>query len=340
MRGWLRALGLVGGCVGATLWAVAVTVLQTPSEPPPTDLAENNTYWVRDVRWMAILAVVGALILVFRGDRIRSGLAALAVPGWLGLDLWLDRIDAAGPTATRWAVVLGCVVVFAAFLVERLSPGEPDRWVLAIGAAVAAATAPAAVAIESPTDTEAALTRSALILGWLLTAVAVGCALSAASEGGLRHGRLAVGVAVTAASGVLLVRAVPIDAVPIDDPILPLLALMAVLSAGVAMVYLPWPGFRRAVTRYGLLGIGAMGAYAVFAVPFLVLAQPVAAWVTQIAGNPPVNAADSDTITALLGLPIGVVFGLFLAEHQQRPTYWYPDSYPDSPPADQPALSG
>jgi hypothetical protein len=114
------------------------------------------------------------------------------------------------------------------------------------------------------------------------------------------------------------IDAVPIDAVPIDDWILPLLALMAVLSAGVAMVYLPWPGVRRAVTRYGLLGIGAMGAYAVFAVPFLVLAHPVAARVTQIAGNPPVNAADSDTITALFGLPIGVVFGLFLAEHQER----------------------
>jgi len=50
---------------------------------------------------MAIFAVLGALILVVRGDRTRSGLAALAVAGWLGLDLWLDRIDVVGPTATR-----------------------------------------------------------------------------------------------------------------------------------------------------------------------------------------------------------------------------------------------
>ena len=116
--------------------------------------------------------------------------------------------------------MFGCVVVFAAFLVERLSPGKPDHRVLAIGAAVAATTVPAAVVIESPTDTEAALSRSALVLGWMLTAVALGCALSAAAEAGIRHGRLAVGVAITATCGVILVRAVSIE-----DRILALFAL-------------------------------------------------------------------------------------------------------------------
>jgi hypothetical protein len=328
MRRWLSALGLVCGCTGATLWAVGVTVLQSASEP--TDWAENNTYWVRDVRWMAIFAVLGALILVFRGDRSRSGLAALAVGGWLGLDLWLDHIDVAGPTATRWAVLLGCVVVLAAFLAERLSPGEPDHWVLAIGAAVAAATVPAAVLIGSPTDAEAALSRSALVLGWLLTAVAVGCALSAAAEAGIRHGRGAVGVASTAACLVILVRAVSIE-----DRIIPVLALTSVLFAGVAMVYLPWPGLRRAVTRYGLLCLGAVGAYMAFVFAFFLLASPIAALLTEIAANPPVNGADTDTITALYGLPVGVVLGLFLAEQRERPTFWYPES----PPADRRLMS-
>jgi hypothetical protein len=237
--------------------------------------------------------------------------------GWLGLDLWLDRADVAGPTATRWAVVLGCVLVFAAFLVERLSPGKPDHWVLAIGAAVAAATVPAGVVIASPTDAEAALSRSALVLGWLLTAVAVGCALSAAAEAGIRHGRLAVGVAITAACGVILVRAVSIE-----DRILALFALMAVLFTGVAMVYLPWPGLRRAVTRYGLLCLGALGTYMAFVVPYFLLSIPIAALLTEIAGNLPVHEADSDSISALYGLPVGVVFGLFLAENRERPVFW------------------
>ena len=226
MRGWSSALGLVCGWTGAALWAIGVTVLQPMTEP--ADWAENNTYWVRDVRWMAIFAVFATLILLVRGDRIRSGLAALGVACWLGVDLWLDRIDVAGSNSTKWAAALGCLVVLAAFLVESLSPGRPDHRVLAAAAGVAAATVPMAVLIESPTDTEAALSRSALALGFLLTAVAVGGAVSAAASPTVRNVVLAIGSAIAAAGLVVLVRVVPIDV-----RILALFPLIAVLLTGV-----------------------------------------------------------------------------------------------------------
>jgi drug/metabolite transporter (DMT)-like permease len=76
-------------------------------------LGGNNTYWPRDIRQLAILLAFAGVILICRA-RLRGVVAgAIATIGWLGADLWLDRVDVAGRSAATWLAV-GGVAVFAA----------------------------------------------------------------------------------------------------------------------------------------------------------------------------------------------------------------------------------
>ncbi|HEX5594506.1 MAG TPA: hypothetical protein VFX61_00560 [Micromonosporaceae bacterium] len=102
MRAGWGSFGVTCAWGGAVLWAVGLAVLQPGAEPVKPwheEWASNNSYWVRDIRWMAIIVALAGLILAFRGDRLRSRLAVLAVVAWLAADLWLDRIDVAGRAA-------------------------------------------------------------------------------------------------------------------------------------------------------------------------------------------------------------------------------------------------
>ena len=97
-----RASGVIGlGCawVAAMIWAYDLTMLQPLTEPDKPwhgATASNNTYWARDVRWMALVGALFGLVLAFRGDRRRSAVAAVAVAGWIGADVILDRSDVMG----------------------------------------------------------------------------------------------------------------------------------------------------------------------------------------------------------------------------------------------------
>src|SRR5204862_5651935 len=78
----VRAAGLVCAGAAAALWAIGLTVLQPLTEPAVS--ASNNAYWVREVRFMAIAAAACGLVLVFRGELIRSVLIGVGSLGWVG----------------------------------------------------------------------------------------------------------------------------------------------------------------------------------------------------------------------------------------------------------------
>jgi hypothetical protein len=89
--------------VSAAAWVYGVIELQPLSEPGPDGYAENNTYWLRELRWGALLALVLAAIAQAGGTR--QALRAMTVAGalWLTTDVALDRYDHL-PHATTLAI--------------------------------------------------------------------------------------------------------------------------------------------------------------------------------------------------------------------------------------------
>ena len=85
MMAGVRTVGRLGvatvaGVAGALFWAVSLAIYQPRMEPtgfftdpttgePYPNLASNNTYWPRDIRQLAILLAVAAVILIGRARR-------------------------------------------------------------------------------------------------------------------------------------------------------------------------------------------------------------------------------------------------------------------------------
>ena len=150
--GWRVPVGAVAGATAAIVWAVSLAIYQPVMQPrglwthPGTGetypvIADNNTYWPRDIRQLAILLAFAGLVLI--GDASVRGIVAglVATVGWLGVDLWLDRIDIAGRTAAWWlagAALIGFAA--ASVVIARVSAGRPGA---AAGRHVTAATAAA-----------------------------------------------------------------------------------------------------------------------------------------------------------------------------------------------------
>ncbi|MER7889321.1 hypothetical protein ABTX15_05800 [Micromonospora sp. NPDC094482] len=319
-----RPAGLLLAAAAAVLWAVNLTVLQPLTEPigPWSEtLPGNNTYWARDLRFVAILGVVLGLVLAGRGDRRWSAPAVLLGGVWVAADVALDRAD---PTGAVPAVVLaagGCallaVLATLLALVERGRPGAVGnpadlarRRALTVAACVAAVSTMVAAGIESPTDREPELHPAALATAALLAALAIGCALAAAPGGTRARGWLAAGLGAATLLVLGLVRAVP------PGPrLLPEVALGAVLLTGVTLLAWEWPGGRPDWGRHALAAIAALiGPTAMLLVVAIVMMiLRVAAPFTALAGNSPIHAADSDILISLAGLLAGLGMGLLLA---------------------------
>ncbi|GIJ63469.1 hypothetical protein Vau01_109850 [Virgisporangium aurantiacum] len=300
-------VGLGGAGAAVIVWASNLTMLQRltePAKPWRDEWAENNTYWARDLRWTVLVAVVAGLVLAFRGDRWRSAGAWLAVGGLIGVDLAVDRYDLAGLPAAGWLSAAVCALLFLGWLLTR--PGSaPDRVSLILAASVAAATAPLAAGIESPSETDpAALDAAALVTGVLLVVMAFGCAVAAAPRRSPR--RLAVaGAAAVAASGAVALRVVETG-----PQILLYVAAGGLLLAGVAAVVCPWkPG--TAIAAIGMLVGHPVLSTALLL--FFAIGWPLGPEFTRIAGNPPVNAADTDLIIVPVGILSGLILGALLA---------------------------
>ncbi|MEV4479037.1 hypothetical protein [Micromonospora coxensis] len=309
--------------VAVVLWAVGATVLQPLTEPigPWSEtLPGNNTYWARDLRFLAILAIAAGLVLAGGGRRDAALPAVLLAGGWLAVDVAVDRADPYGTGPTVALAVAGCLAVAAtATVVRRHARADPDRTVLTGTACVAAVLVLVAALIESPTDREPELDPAALATGLLLLALTLACALAAAprspgtrrpdgspfpeTAGRRRRYATAAGIAVVGVAGLLLVRTVAPG-----QRLTPAAALGTVLLTGVTLLAWDRPGGRPAWWRHGLAALVA----AVVPMVLLVAAAVVggmlglAAPLTALAGNSPINSADSDILTSLAGLVAGL----------------------------------
>lgn len=321
-QGWTGVTGAAVSVSAAVFWAYALAVLQPSTEPaPPTDWAENNTYWARDLRFLALVVVVLGLVLIARGDRSRSRLAMAVGAGWFVADVALDRAGVSGTPMAALLAAGGGAVVLAFFRAIRRdgrvgAANGARRWPIAAGA-VGATLVPIAAGIESPTDTEPTLTPSALVVAALLLAVAVGCAAAAAPPP-LARRRWAL-VTLVCLGGV---AAVALRLIRPGERSLAGVAVCGLLVAGVALLSWDWPRGRPHLGRHALVGLGALAAYAVLTVFTLVLTAlllPVGRALTALAGNPPVNAADTDALYSLCGLVTGLVIGAVLARISDEP---------------------
>ncbi|MFG2051341.1 hypothetical protein ACGFIW_28410 [Micromonospora sp. NPDC048935] len=313
-----RPLGLLLCAVAVVLWAVGMTVWQPLTEPigPWSErLPGNNTYWARDLRFLAIIAVTLGLVLAGRGLRHWSRTAVVLGGLWVAADIAIDRVDPVGVQATVLLAVGGGVVLAVLTVVllgwERGLPPAVDRKALTGAACVAGVLTLVAAALESPTDREPELDQGALAVAALLVVLAVGAALAAAPARPRARVGLAAGLVVVALAGVGLVRAAPPGA-----RLLPEMALGAVLLTGITLLAWDWPGGRPVWRHHALAALAALVGPVAFllvaAIPMLVL-LPVGPQFTALAGNSPINTADSDLLVSLCGLLSGLAMALLLA---------------------------
>ncbi|MDG4825541.1 hypothetical protein O7635_27145 [Asanoa sp. WMMD1127] len=303
--GWRTAVAIGCALGAAVLWGVDLARWQPVLE---FGIGQNNTYWARDLRFSAIVAIVLAVLLAGRGTRLSRWAGPAVGIGWIGADLAIDRAGIeGGGVAVALAAAGAAVAVAAAVLVSRRAEGEPGRRTLTVSAAIAAALTPLVAGIESPTDTEAALTPAAVSLGAVLATLTVALALTTAPR---RAYAVAVVVGFVAVVGLVLCRVL--------DPgnrLAPMMLLGTALLAGVALLTGDLPRGALEVLRHLpkllvlLVLYPAVVLFMVLATAYLV---PVPAWLTALSGNAPVNAADSDTLYALVGVATGYVIGWLL----------------------------
>ena len=288
---WLR-LGpaLLVGWAGAALWAYGIAVLQPLCEPgsPYWEYAENNSYWARDVRWAAILAVAAGLAAAAG----RSWVVATAVPG-VAADLVLDRIDPGRPALMPAALIAGVVVSVAAVVAARRSPRPGGRPLAAWIVAACVLGAGMIRFLESPSDSEPQLGPARLAAAAVLTAAAVLC----------------VGTRLPAGAGPrrwVALATVPAGLALAGPPVPAALALVLLaVVAGVALrLSEPWPGPVRTVAALVAYGVVLVGVTALLIFVMLGAAGPF----TALAGNQAIDSADSDMSLMLLAVVVAAVW--------------------------------
>ncbi|WP_375372827.1 hypothetical protein, partial [Micromonospora sp. S-DT3-3-22] len=112
--GRLAAVGVGLAALAVPLWAVGMTVWQPLTEPvgPWSErLPETSTYWARDLRFLALMAVASGLVLAGGGRRSWLVPAVLLGGGALAADVAVDRADPTGPGATVSLVAAGWLAV-------------------------------------------------------------------------------------------------------------------------------------------------------------------------------------------------------------------------------------
>jgi hypothetical protein len=303
----MRPWSAVVAAGAAALWAYDLTILQPgtePAKPWAAAVAENNTYWARDLRVMAIVAAITALVVAVDGARRRSVALVSAGVAWCGLDVLVDRLDVAGPAAGIGLGVgaVGVVLVAAAGLGRGRS--APYRPALTVAGCVAAALAPFAAAVESPTDAEPALNVVAGLVALLLVGVVLLAIIALVPAWSRARVVTVAGLGVAGVAAAVTMRV----AGPGTDPRLWTAVLLgATLLTAVVILR------RDEVRALPVIGVGALtvvgyATLALLGLYLMVLLVPAAAVVTSLAANPPVNSADTDAITGLAGLFVGLVW--------------------------------
>jgi len=235
--GWRGGIAIGAALGAAVFWGINLAVWQRSTEQSSGlvyfSIAENNTYWARDLRFCAIVAIALAMILAGRGGRLSRWAGPAVGAAWIAADLILDRADVGGVAAAAILAVAGGVTAVGATVavLRRTTDAVPHHRSLVLAAAIAAALAPLAAGMESPTDTEAALTPAALTLGVLLAVLAPALALAAAPVRSAPRVATTGAVAVAAAGGLALTRVLEPG-----SRLAPMMMLGAVLLAGVAVL--------------------------------------------------------------------------------------------------------
>lgn len=310
---WRAAVGALCGAVAAVVWAVSLAIYQPFMEPDGfwTDAAtgetypeigSNNTYWPRDIRQLAILLAFAGVVLLCRAN-VRGILAGAAGAGvWLGADLALDRFDVHGNPAAVW-LALGGLAGFAAtaFVARRVSAGEPgSSFVGHVLATVVAVSGAVTMLVTTPWDEPVTIAdqvevENALTLLKVVLVVALGAAaLTLLPLARIRWMAPFIAVAALAAW--------PATATYGFLGMLGLLLLPAGAAAAVAAA--------RDVSLLRLLGVAAVCAVALIPVYLLlyIVGSAVGGAMTSLAGNPPINSADTDLSLSFTALLLGLLF--------------------------------
>ena len=304
MRAFNVVVGIVAAVAGSVIWAISLAVYQQIMEPTGfriypdgsqgPKLAENGTYWPREARELGILLALVGVILI--GNARRRAFVATAVLGvaWLGTDLYLDRVDIDGRPAATWLAVAGTAAVVVISLITMLvpwgrTPTPLGRHLAGGTAAVIAAIGPGLIVYSKhPKITNAIVAMDiALVVGFVIAALALLLPLTTTT--------FARWFVVIAAALALPALTVGIDGIRNASPVPyvgPLLLLMAIAAA------------LGQITRILVVGLVGAGVGAV-AVPGILIVLLGINWfgrvLTDLAGNPPVNAADTDVT---IGLPL------------------------------------
>jgi hypothetical protein len=310
--------GMLCALAGALLWTVGLTVFQPLTEPVKPwhdEWASNNTYWARDLRFASIVVIVLGFILAVQGERLISLCATAAGITWICADVLLDRLDVAGPAATVAVAVLACAGLLAArWLAARFAAQKatrPDRGVLVAASTVAAAMVTASTFIVSPSDAEQGLAVGGLVLGILLIAVSIGCALAAAPTIGVRQVWVAAAVGAVGAVGLAVTRLV-LAGIEYTSP-MPYVPSVSLLVWTAILVDDLAPTARDRFETVVAVVIIAIG-YPVLlfcALVATVYIIPIAAPFTAAAGNPAVNSADADALITVCGVAVGLLYALW-----------------------------
>lgn len=308
--GTLNRLVVAGlAAAAAVVWAIGMTVWQPLSEPDGPDFyVDNNTYWPRELRWGALIALVLVLIVIARGSRAAILGATVAGVGGVVADLALDRFGQ--DVGTAGLVAAAVVAALLCCTVAMVVPVIPRPGVLFVVAVIAAVTSGFATVTESPTDVETGLKLGSAAVGSLLALVAV----AAAALAGREQARIVLSAAVVAGAMPWLLRlAAPQPSGRRILAALVLIVLLVVTAAALA----------HRVRRPGRVHLGVAGITAGLLVVLfypLVMASIIlqnGAPFTRLAGNPPFEA-DEDVLLIVLGIPIGFVIGWALLAFLRR----------------------
>ncbi|WP_327006932.1 hypothetical protein OHA72_06395 [Dactylosporangium sp. NBC_01737] len=312
---WRTMLGACCGVVGAVIWAVSLAIYQPFMQPDGfwtdsetgelyPEIGSNNTYWPRDIRQLAILLVFLGVVLVCWAN-VRGILAgAVGAAAWIGVDLALDRVDVSGGSTAVWLVV-GGAAGFAAitFVARKVSTGEPGSefagHLLATVAAVPAAvtvlvTTPWQEPVADPDQVQVENALTLLKVGLVVMFAAVALALVP-----LARILWMAPFAVLAA-----VAAWPATATYGFLGMFGLIFLPAGAAAAVAAA--------REVSLLRLLGVAAACALVLIPVYLLlyIVGSSVGGAMTSLAGNPPINSADTDLSLSFTALLLGLLFAM------------------------------
>lgn len=304
-------MGALSGVIGAVIWALSIAIYQPSMQPHGylTDsagqtmprLGENNTYWPRDTRELAILLSFIGVILISRATVRGIIIGAVASVAWLSVDIWLDRIDVSGRSTATWLAVAGIAAfVVVAAVAVRVSAGQAGSALARhFTATVAAVLAGTTMLVTTPWDEpitdpgqvriEVALSVLKAVLVVAFIVAAIGLVLPRLTA--VRPARIgafaafaAVGVWLAASGNALGIAFL-------------FLAPVIVVAAS------------QDVSGTRLFAAGCLCAVALppAAVPGYLVGSALGSAMTSLARNPPINGADTDISVAFAGVVVGLL---------------------------------